>query len=76
MLWKNAPLTIQQFEHNALSPKFPGAVSSLSLLEASCPFREYLKCIQLKNCVKGASHYIYCFNGFKNVTLVMCQMGM
>ena len=55
--------------------KFPGVVSSLNLLEATCLFREYLKCIQLKNCVKSA-FYFYCFNGFKRVTMVMCQKGM
>ena len=64
------------FEHNSLSPEFPGAMSSLVLLVAPCLFREYLKCIQLKRCVKSASHYFYCFNGFKSMTIVMCQMGM
>ena len=76
MLCNNVPLTVQRFEHNALSTEFPGAVCSLNLLEASCLFREYLKCIQLKSCVKSASNYFYCFNGFKSVTMVMCQMGM
>ena len=76
MLCNNAPLTVQQFNHNALSPEFPGAVSTLNLLEASGLFREYLKCIQLKICVKSASHYFYCFNGFKSVAMVMCQMGI
>ena len=76
MLCNNVPLTFQQFEHNALSPEFPGTVSFLKLLEAFCLFREYLKCIQLKSCVKSASHYFCCFNGFKSVTLVMCPMGM
>ena len=76
MLCNNVPLTVQRFDHYALSPEFPGAVSSLNLLEASCFFRDYLKCIQLKSCVKSASHYFYCFNGFKSVTMVMCQMGM
>ena len=76
ILCNNVPLTVQQFEHNALSPEFPSALSSLNLLEASCPFREYLKCIQLKRCVKSASHYFYCFSGFKSVIMVMCQMGM
>ena len=76
MLCNNVPLTVQRFEHNARSPDFPGAVSSLNLLKASCLYREYLKCIQLKSCVKGAFHYFYCFNGFKSLTMVMCQMGM
>ena len=75
MLCNNVPLTVQRFEHNALSPEFSGVVSSLNLLEASCLFREHLKCIQLKSCVKGAS-YFYCFDGFKSATMVMCQMGM
>ena len=70
MLCNNVPLTVQWFEHNALSPSFPGAVSSLNLLEVSCLFREYLKCFQLKSCVKCASHYFYFFNGFKSVTMV------
>ena len=76
MLCNNAPLTVQRFEHNALSPEFPGAVFSLNLLKASWLFRGYLKYIQLKSCVKNASHYFYCFNGFKSVTMAMCQMGM
>ena len=76
MLSNNVPLNVQRFEQNALSPVFHGAVSSLNLLEVSCLFREYLKCIQLKSCVKSASNYFYCFNGFKSVTMVMCQMGM
>ena len=81
MLCNNVPLTVQQFEHNALSPVFPGAVFSLNLLEGSCLFREYLKFIQFKSCVKSASHYFYCFNGFtdnllRSVTMVMCQMSI
>ena len=76
MLCNNVPLTVQQFEHNTLSPEFPGAVSSLNLLEASCLFREYLKCIQLKSCVKIASNYFYCLNGFKSASMAMCQMGV
>ena len=79
MLWNNVPLTVQRSD--SLSPEFPSAVSSLSLLEASCLFREYLKFIQFKSCVKSASHYFYCFNGFtdnvlKSVPMVMCKMGM
>ena len=68
----NVPLTVQQLECNALSPEFPGEVSSLNLLEASCLFREYLKYIQLKSCIKSAS-YFYCFDGFKSMTIVTCQ---
>ena len=34
MVCNNMPLTVQRFEHNALSPEFPGVVSSLNLLEA------------------------------------------
>ena len=76
VLCNNVPLNVQRFEHNALSPAFPGAVSSPNLLEASCLFREYLKCVQLKSWVKGASNYFYCFNCFKSVTMVMHQMIM
>ena len=32
MVHINVPLTVQQFEHNAVSLQFPGAKSSLSLL--------------------------------------------
>ena len=42
MAYQNVPLTVQRFEHNALSPEFPGAVSSLNLLEAPSFLREYL----------------------------------
>ena len=81
MLWNNVPLTVQQFEHNALSLEFPGTVSSLNLMESSCCFREYLKFIQFKSFVKKASHYFYCFNGFinnllKSVTMVRCQKSI
>ena len=69
MLCNNVPLTVQQFEHNVLSPEFPGPVSSLNLLEASYLFREYLKSIQLKSCVNSASNYFYCFNGFRGVSM-------
>ena len=65
MLCNNVPPTVQRFEHNALSPELPGPVSSLSLLEASCLFREYFKGIQLKSCAKSASNHFYCFNGFQ-----------
>ena len=78
MVHINVPLTVQQFEHNALSLQFPGAKSSLSLLEVPSLFTEYLfsfflwflnhrvfdTFIQFKTCVKSASHYFYCFNGF------------
>ena len=81
MVCNNVLLIVQRFEHNDLSPVFPGAVSSVKLLEASCLFIEYLKSIQFKSCVKSASRYFYCFNDFtdnslKSVTMVMCQMGM
>ena len=72
MLCNNVPLTVQRFEQNALSPAFPGAVSSLNLLEVS----SLLESIQLKSCVKSAFNYFYCFNGFKSVTMVMWQMSM
>ena len=81
MLSNSVPLTIQKFEHNDLSPEFPAVVSSLNLLKGSCLFREHLKFIQFKSCVKKPSHYFYCFNGFtdnllKSVTMVMCQMSI
>ena len=76
MLCSNVPLTVQPFEYSALSPEFPGTVSSLNIWQASCLFRGYLKCIQLKSYLKSAFHYFYCFNGFKSVTMVTCQMGM
>ena len=76
MLCNIVPLTVQRFEHNVLSPEFPVPVSSLNLLEDSCLFREYLKSIQLKSCVKSASNYFYRWSSFKSVTMVMCQMGM
>ena len=76
MLCNNVPLITQRFEHNVLLPLFPGVVSSLNLLRALSLFREYLisvlwflshrvfdKFIQVKSCVKSASHYFYCFNG-------------
>ena len=64
MLCINVPLTVQQFEHNALSPEFLGAAYYLNLSEASCLFRQCLKFIQLKSCVKSSFHYFYCLNGF------------
>ena len=48
MLCNNVSLIVQRFEHNALPSEFPGAVSSLNLLEASYIFREYLKFINSK----------------------------
>ena len=38
----NAPLTVQQFVDNIVSPKFPAALSLLNLLEAHFFFGEYL----------------------------------
>ena len=74
-LWQSNDLSTM------LSQEFPDVVSSLTLLEGSCLFREYLKFIQFKSCFKSASHYFYCFNCFtdnllKSVTLVMCQMSI
>ena len=42
MLCDDAPLTIQQFGHNIVSPKFPAALSFLNLLQAPSLFGEYL----------------------------------
>ena len=42
MLCKNVPLTVQRFEHSAVSPELPGAVSSLNLLEALSLLKKYL----------------------------------
>ena len=79
MLCNNDSLTVERFERNALSPEFLGTVSPLSLLEAPSLFRGYLifllwflnhrvfdKFVQFKSCVKSASQYFYCFNGFTN----------
>ena len=77
MLCDDAPLAIQQFGHNIVSPKFPAALSFLNLLEAPSLFGEYLIFFlmilktqrafdyfsQFKCCVKRASNYFYCFNG-------------
>ena len=41
MLCDNAPLTVQQFGHNIVSPKFPATLSFLKLLEAPSFFGEY-----------------------------------
>ena len=38
MLYDNAPLTVQQFGHDIVSPKFPSALSFLNLLEAPSLF--------------------------------------
>ena len=64
--------TVQRFGHNALSPEFPDAVSSLNLFEAPSLLREYLiiflwflnhrvfhKFIQFKGCVKSASYHFF-----------------
>ena len=48
----NVPLTVQRFEHNALSP--------LWLLDD----RVFDRFIQFKVCVKSVSCYFHCFNGF------------
>ena len=77
MLCDNATLTVQQFVHNIVSPKFPAALSFLNLLEAPSLFGEYLIFFlmilktqrafdyfsQFKCCVKRASNYFCCFNG-------------
>ena len=76
MLCDNAPLTVQQFGHNIVSPKFPAALSFLNLLEAPSIFGEYFIFFsydfknrtfdyfsQLKCFVKRASDYFCCFNG-------------
>ena len=42
MLFNNAPLTAQRFEHNVQSSDFRGAVSSLNLFKLSSLYREYL----------------------------------
>ena len=42
MLCDDAPLTVQQVEHNIVSPKFPAALSFLNQLEAPSLFEEYL----------------------------------
>ena len=66
-----APLTVQQFRHNFVSPKFPAALFFLNLLETPSLFGEYLIFFlmilktqrafdyfsQFKCCVKRASNY-------------------
>ena len=42
MPYENAPLTVHQFGHNIVSPKFPTALSFFNLLEASSLFGEDL----------------------------------
>ena len=42
MLCDNASLTVQQFGHDIVSPKFPATFSFLNLLEAPSLFGEYL----------------------------------
>ena len=42
MLFNNASLTVQRFEHNVLSPEFPCAVSSLNFFKPSSLYRVYL----------------------------------
>ena len=42
MLCGNVPLTVQQFGHNVVSPKFPAALAFLNLLEAPFLFGESL----------------------------------
>ena len=43
MLCDNAPLTVQQFGHNIVSPEFPAALFFINLLELEAPsiFGEY-----------------------------------
>ena len=42
MVCNSVLLTVQRFEHNAVSPEFPGAVSALSLFKVPSFLREYL----------------------------------
>ena len=42
MLCDNVPLTVQQFGHNIMLPKFPAALSFFDLLESPSLFGEYL----------------------------------
>ena len=42
MPYENASLTVQQFGHNIVSPKFPTALYFFNLLEAASLFGEYL----------------------------------
>ena len=76
MLCDNAPLTVRQFDHNIVSPKFPATLSCLNLLEAPSLSGEYFIFFlwfqkhraldyfsQFKCCVKRASNYFCYFNG-------------
>ena len=42
MVCDYAPLTVQQFRHNSVSPKFPAALFFLNMLESPSLFEEYL----------------------------------
>ena len=74
--WDNAPLTVQQFGHKIVSPKFSARLSFLNLLEVPSRFGEYLIFFwwfwkyrafdyfsQFKCCIKRTSACFYCFNG-------------
>ena len=76
MLCDNAPLTVEQFGHNIVSPKFPSILSFLNLLEAPSLFGAYFIFFlwryknrafdyfsKFKCCVKRASNYFCCYNG-------------
>ena len=76
MLCDSVPLTMQQFEHDIVSAKFPATLSFLNLLEAPSLFGEYLiffVCFEkhrafdyfshFKCCIKRASNYFNDFNG-------------
>ena len=49
MLCDDYPLTVQQFGHNIVSPKFPAALSFLNLLEAPSLLGECLIFYDFKN---------------------------
>ena len=49
MLCDDATLTVQQFEHNIVPPKFRAALSFLNLLEAPSLFGNYLFSYDFKN---------------------------
>ena len=64
MLCDNTPLTVQQFGHNIVSPKFDAALSFLNLLEASIWRVFYCFSYDFKN----IEHFITLVNS--NVALI------
>ena len=60
MLCDNASLTVQQFDHNIVSPKFQAALFSLNLMEAPSLSGEYF--IFFSYAFKNIEHLIALVN--------------